>query len=73
MIENPTDETWNDACGIILNMDAGLGRTLWQAVIAVDPTFPKIGPRSPQNSKREPWPRVPTREVLVAALRYATH
>ena len=49
--EDPCEATWDDAHCIILS--AGSFATFWQAVIAVDPTFPRSKP------ERKPWPRVP--------------
>ena len=41
VINNPTEKTWDNAYSIILNGE-GKMTTLWQAVIKVDPWFPKI-------------------------------
>lgn len=43
LIANPSPDTWDDAYSIILNANVGLGRTLWQAMIAVDPNCPRRG------------------------------
>lgn len=76
VVDTPNLDTWDDAYTIILNGRSFM--TLWQAVIAVDPTFPKIGPMTTcdgngRELSRESWARVPTQEVLLRALRYATH
>jgi hypothetical protein len=81
-IENPGEATWDDAYSIILNRDVGLGLTLWQAVIAVDPFFPRTGPRSrwvedgsELGGHSEPvsgWERTPSAETIVQAINYAT-
>jgi hypothetical protein len=80
VVENPTQETWEHAYTIILSKDVGMGLTLWQAVIAVDPSFPKVGPastykwgRTGKTVKRGKWKKIPTRETLIAAIKYATH
>ena len=39
-IQKPTNDLWEDIHGIIINRR---GRTIWQAVCVLDPTFPKIG------------------------------
>lgn len=81
-IENPGEETWDDAQSIILNRDTWL--TLWQAVLAVDPDFSTAkGPvtrwvtdNSELGGHSEPvsgWSRTPTAEVIVQAINYATH
>lgn len=66
VVDNPCHDTWDDAHGIVLNRHSWT--TLWQAVLKVDPTFPSVGPVD-----GEKWPKVPSREVLVRALEYATH
>lgn len=72
VLYQPTEETWDDAHGIIVGGDGWM--TLWQAVIAVDPTFPRVGPSTDVRGRVvERWKRVPSQELLLAALRYATH
>ena len=68
--ENPTEPNWDSAHGIIL-----YGRlTLWQAIMAMDSTFPNTGPTSDSMGKRlSAWKRVPSRDLILAAIRYATH
>jgi hypothetical protein len=81
-INDPCEETWNDAYSIIL-LDVGLGLTLWQAVLKVDPSFAEAkGPvtrwvedDSELGGHSEPvsgWSRTPTAEVLIQAIQYAT-
>lgn len=67
VVNNPTQETWSNAHSIIINPH-GRVSTLWQAVMAVDPTFPNAGPR-----RGELWERIPSQDLLVRAIRYATH
>jgi hypothetical protein len=64
-METPSDETWDDIHGIILNGTIGLGRTLWQAVRLLDPTFP--------NSKRDKWERIPDPMTVARAIRRAAN
>lgn len=59
------DRWWDDAHGIVVGGDGWT--TLWQAVLAVDPTFPQSHPYG------SPWERVPTPELIRDAIRYATH
>lgn len=66
---HPDEKTWDDAYTIIIGADAKT--SLWQAVIAVDPTFPDTV--NPREEGVERWDRIPSQETLVAALRYATH
>lgn len=67
---------WDDAHGIILTME-GIGLTLWQAVMRVDPTFPNTGPvttfdqATRKSTRVEDWRRYPTPELIRAALLYA--
>ena len=70
VVDNPTEATWDDAHGIILNRDVGLGLTLWQAVIAVDPTYPKSGRMDDDLITR--FDRIPSQHTLLQAISYAT-
>lgn len=82
-IKQPGEATWDDAHTIILNPDVGLGLTLWQAVIAVDPSFAGVsGPvtrwvkdDSDLGGHSEPvsgWSRTPDAETIIQAINYAT-
>jgi hypothetical protein len=73
-VEQPGEATWDDAHSIVLNPDVGFGLTLWQAVIAVDPEFARVGgPVSDGHGNRvSGWARTPTAEVLAQAINYAT-
>lgn len=80
-IERPGEETWDDAYTVIL--DRGSWLTLWQAVIAVDPSFAAVsGPvtqwvedNSRLGGHSEPvagWERTPDAETIIQAIGYAT-
>ena len=60
-LEAPSAEGWDDINGIVINHAAGLGHarpaTIWQAVIAVDPSFRNIS--IPQPASRCPICGVP--------------
>lgn len=72
VLDDPSDDTWSNAYSVIIGADRWM--TLWQAVLAVDPTFPKIGPSTDQRGRRiEGWRRIPSQELLLTALKYATH
>jgi hypothetical protein len=73
-VDQPGEETWDDAHSIILNPDVGLGLTLWQAVIAVEPAFASVrGPVSDGKGNRiSGWARTPSAEVISQAINYAT-
>lgn len=43
LIADPSPATWDDAHSAILNASVGLGRTLWQAMLDVDPNCPRRG------------------------------
>lgn len=74
-VEAPTEKSWDDAYSIVLRdgKGFGLGLTLWQAVIAVDPTFPRQGPATDiEGNVVAGWPRVPDQFTIVRALKYAS-
>ena len=74
VVENPTEENWDDTHGIILNKRSMRCGTLWQAVLAVDPTFPQVGPTTDEKGRRlSGWRRVPDRALLIRAIKFATH
>lgn len=72
VIARPDNETWEDAHGIILNGSVGLGLTLWQAVLAVDPSFPKRGPSYTHGHATGQWERIPSADLIRQAINYAT-
>lgn len=61
VIDNPCQKTWDDAYCIILNPKGGM-KTLWQAVIAIDPKMP---PRKPYNAS---WSYIPDSETIKRAI-----
>lgn len=72
LYDNPTEETWDNAYTLILERHTHT--SLWQAVIAVDPTFPQVGPSSDNRGNRiTTWRRIPDRDLIRRALTYATH
>jgi hypothetical protein len=64
VLNNPCQQTWDDAHTII--MTGAKMTTLWQAVIAVAPTFPR------SKGIDEPWPVVPDQFTLCRAIKQAT-
>lgn len=42
--------------------------TLWQAIVLVDPTFPKCGPRYAGGIKLDDWERYPDPKLIEQAL-----
>jgi hypothetical protein len=76
-VQEPGEATWDDAYSIILNREAGLGLTLWQAVLEVDPGF--AGARAPvrrlvegHSELMSGWSQVPPADVIAQAINYAT-
>ncbi len=59
-LDAPTEENWNNVFSILIRPT----RTVWQAVIAADPTFPR--------EKRNHWTRVPDAMLVARAIRQAT-
>ena len=71
--EYPSDETWDDVYNLTI-MPYGHINTVWQAVCAIDATFPTRGPCVDAFGQRlEPWPRIPSPELFRQALIFATH
>ena len=69
VIDNPTERTWDNAHSIIVRWGNSRVNTLWQAVIAVDPSFPRTGPRTDQRGRKiEGWSRIPDRNTILKAL-----
>ena len=64
VIENPNQDTWEDAHSIIIN-GAGRTSTLWQAVLFVDPQFIRSKPFD------APWTQIPSSETIMKAIRAA--
>ena len=62
VIDNPCQETWEDAHTIILN-GSGRMKTLWQAIHTVRPNFCT---RKPLDA---PWEEIPTREEIIQAIK----
>jgi hypothetical protein len=71
LLLKPSHKTWNDAFSIIVS-GGGKFMTLWQAVIAVDPWFPRTGPREDfKGNLISGWEKIPDRKTIIQALRYA--
>lgn len=62
VIENPNQENWEEAYSIIID-GRGTMKTLWNAVIAIDPMMPR---RKPLDS---PWEYIPSSEIIVEAIK----
>lgn len=64
VVENPSQETWDDTFSIILNSRM---TTLWQAVLEVQPTF-----QSRRESGKQ-WTQIPSRETIIEAIKIAVY
>lgn len=71
VLENPTEETWEEAHSLIVG---GGFTTLWQAWVKVDPTAPRSGPRwcAETGKQISGWPKIPDQLTLYRALREVT-
>ncbi len=68
--KNPDENHWDDVYSIIIGADGFT--TFWQAVCAVDPTFPVTGKRYDENGNLlSSWPRIPDYYTARRALKYA--
>lgn len=67
VVSKPSRKSWDNAYSLILNSETS--ETLWSAVMAVDPTFQSSRRSTPKGIGG--WLTVPTRDVLIAALRHA--
>ena len=56
VIDQPTEETWDNAFSIILRGHV----TLWQAVIDVARAFPRVGPATSLDGQRDHWEVIPS-------------
>jgi hypothetical protein len=68
-LAHPTRRGWNDIHGIIINWPSPETHTIWLAVIAIDPTFPRSAPAEGPLIKR--WPRIPDAVLLARAIKTA--
>lgn len=59
LLANPNEKTWDDAFSLVIGEQF---LTLWQAVLAIDPYFPRSKPLD------ESWPQVPDRQTIEQAL-----
>ena len=72
VLDNPTTETWDDACSVIIN-PKGMDMTLWQAWCAIDTLAPKTGRAyDADNNVIREWSRIPDQFTLYRAIKYAT-
>lgn len=65
VIDNPTQETWDEAHCIIISRKGF--KTLWQAVLEIDPTFQK-SVRYDMETHTKKWYSIPSSETIVKAI-----
>jgi hypothetical protein len=71
-LHEPTVANWDDIYGIIIN-PKGMMTTIWQAVMAIDPDFPQVGPSEDLAGNRlSEWEYIPTPFQLLQAIKKAT-
>ncbi len=66
----PSERGWEDINSVIIKPE-GHPRTLWQAVRAVDPSFPSTGPKYSLGRRVEGWKRIPNAILLARAIKQA--
>jgi len=75
LIAGPSPATWDDAHSIILNGSVGMGRTLWQAMLRVDPACPTSSASYTPGDTMTPAERwqgyAPDALTVLAAIRWA--
>jgi hypothetical protein len=84
VLNKPSRETWNNTYSLIIAFGSE-SETLWQAVVAVDPSFPHtftqrstgpVGSTPSAADKKKAldgrWSRIPTRDLILRAVRHAT-
>jgi hypothetical protein len=67
----PTEDGWSDIAGVIITPSLRCG-SLWQWVMAVDPTFPNTGPSYDHLFKQKSgWSRIPDAVLLARSIKAA--
>ena len=65
VIDNPNQETWDDAHCLIISSKRF--KTLWQAVLEVDPTFQRSSGYD-MDTHTTKWQSIPSSETIVKAI-----
>lgn len=68
-LDKPTPEAWEEIYSLIIN-GKGKPATVWQAVLAVDPTYQQRAETFADAGLKR-WHRIPTPTVLIKALQQA--
>jgi len=66
-IKNPSFDNWNDISSIIINAE-GM-KTIWQAILKIDPSFPMYGRcTNDEGIVTEEWKRIPSPLQVLQAI-----
>lgn len=69
-LQNPNYPNWNDIFSILITPR----KTVWQAILDVDSTFPKYGRKTDDKGKIiKDWERIPEPELVIKAIKNATY
>lgn len=69
-LKNPTYPKWDDIHGILITPR----KTLWQAILEVDSTFPISGKKTDEKGKIvKDWDRIPEPKLVIKAIKNATY
>lgn len=70
-INEPTADNWDDISGIIIKGNSTT--TIWQAMVAYDPTFPNKGRTTDtEGNVIKEWERIPTPFEVLKAIKEFT-
>ena len=66
-LRNPTPDNWSDISGIIVSG----GKTIWQSVCTIDPTFPRNGRRYNLETGEmlKDWDCIPDPVLVIRAIK----
>lgn len=64
-MEFPNQDNWNEIYSYVISSE-GKMRTVWQAVIEIDPTFKFSVPMDDEDNVR--WPKIPSPELVSQAI-----
>lgn len=73
-LDNPTAKNWDDIHSITINWGAkhGAPETIWQAVVAIDPSFTRISiPHRGNPPAEKRWSKWPDALLVARAIRAA--
>ena len=66
--ENHTSDEWADLAGVIIDWNSDVS-TVWQAVIALDPSFPRSGRVTTEKGKViKDWEKIPSGFTVARAI-----